>query len=229
MDVSGWSCACAKCSDGSGAFKVFFFSGVKERNAIPQLTDFEIPTSFWYELKSLTETLMENVNREFSLHHGDTHQGKDWLLYLGHCFDDFLTCVSLFSLTAAEKKQFPSDSYICALERVTFDVQVIKWGTKKFDSKALMRSLCCWNSIIKYHHITVILILCTCPNLIHLEWGHGKNPAWGLGGTAEPRYSAPYLLSPVLCNWKNICRQFILERESWQKLLALLPWPQATF
>ncbi|XP_026229360.1 nucleolar protein 9 [Anabas testudineus] len=36
--------------------------GVKERNAAPQLTDFEIPTSFWYELKSLTETLMENVN-----------------------------------------------------------------------------------------------------------------------------------------------------------------------
>ncbi|GLD54234.1 nucleolar protein 9 [Lates japonicus] len=27
-----------------------------------KLTDFEIPTSFWYELKSLTETLMENVN-----------------------------------------------------------------------------------------------------------------------------------------------------------------------
>lgn len=44
----------------------FFFSGAKERNAVPQLTDFEIPTSFWYELKSLTETLMDNVNREFS-------------------------------------------------------------------------------------------------------------------------------------------------------------------
>uniref|UniRef100_A0A4W6CTD3 PUM-HD domain-containing protein n=1 Tax=Lates calcarifer TaxID=8187 RepID=A0A4W6CTD3_LATCA len=36
--------------------------GAKERNVVPQLTDFEIPTSFWYELKSLTETLMENVN-----------------------------------------------------------------------------------------------------------------------------------------------------------------------
>ncbi|XP_059199762.1 nucleolar protein 9 [Centropristis striata] len=36
--------------------------GAKERNAAPQLTDFEIPTSFWYELKSLTETLMDNVN-----------------------------------------------------------------------------------------------------------------------------------------------------------------------
>ncbi|XP_026168368.1 nucleolar protein 9 [Mastacembelus armatus] len=36
--------------------------GAKERNAAPQLTDFEIPTSFWYELKSLTDTLMENVN-----------------------------------------------------------------------------------------------------------------------------------------------------------------------
>ncbi|XP_061550153.1 nucleolar protein 9 isoform X2 [Phycodurus eques] len=33
----------------------------KERNAPPQLTDFEIPTSFWYELKSLTETLMDSV------------------------------------------------------------------------------------------------------------------------------------------------------------------------
>ncbi|XP_068558045.1 nucleolar protein 9 isoform X2 [Cebidichthys violaceus] len=36
--------------------------GTKERNIAPQLTDFEIPTSFWYELKSLTETLMDNVN-----------------------------------------------------------------------------------------------------------------------------------------------------------------------
>ncbi|XP_069567497.1 nucleolar protein 9 isoform X2 [Brachyistius frenatus] len=36
--------------------------GAKERNIAPQLTDFEIPTSFWYELKSLTETLMEHVN-----------------------------------------------------------------------------------------------------------------------------------------------------------------------
>ncbi|KAF1383343.1 hypothetical protein PFLUV_G00130940 [Perca fluviatilis] len=34
----------------------------KERNVAPQLTDFEIPTAFWYELKSLTETLMDNVN-----------------------------------------------------------------------------------------------------------------------------------------------------------------------
>ncbi|XP_070775590.1 nucleolar protein 9 [Enoplosus armatus] len=36
--------------------------GAKERNVAPQLTDFEIPTSFWYELKSLTETLTDNVN-----------------------------------------------------------------------------------------------------------------------------------------------------------------------
>uniref|UniRef100_A0A3Q4BCZ7 NOP9 nucleolar protein n=1 Tax=Mola mola TaxID=94237 RepID=A0A3Q4BCZ7_MOLML len=36
--------------------------GAKERKVVPQLTDFEIPTSFWYELKSLTETLMDNVN-----------------------------------------------------------------------------------------------------------------------------------------------------------------------
>uniref|UniRef100_A0A1A8CZ32 NOP9 nucleolar protein n=1 Tax=Nothobranchius kadleci TaxID=1051664 RepID=A0A1A8CZ32_NOTKA len=35
--------------------------GGKERSAAPQLTDFEIPTSFWYELKSLTEALMENI------------------------------------------------------------------------------------------------------------------------------------------------------------------------
>ncbi|XP_034742645.1 nucleolar protein 9 [Etheostoma cragini] len=36
--------------------------GAKERNVAPQLTDFEIPTAFWYELKSLTDTLMDNVN-----------------------------------------------------------------------------------------------------------------------------------------------------------------------
>ncbi|XP_041849014.1 nucleolar protein 9 [Melanotaenia boesemani] len=36
--------------------------GAKERSIAPQLTDFEIPTSFWYELKTLTETLMENIN-----------------------------------------------------------------------------------------------------------------------------------------------------------------------
>uniref|UniRef100_A0A1A8S769 NOP9 nucleolar protein n=1 Tax=Nothobranchius rachovii TaxID=451742 RepID=A0A1A8S769_9TELE len=35
--------------------------GGKERSAAPQMTDFEIPTSFWYELKSLTEALMENI------------------------------------------------------------------------------------------------------------------------------------------------------------------------
>nr|XP_019968834.1 PREDICTED: nucleolar protein 9 [Paralichthys olivaceus]XP_019968840.1 PREDICTED: nucleolar protein 9 [Paralichthys olivaceus]XP_019968848.1 PREDICTED: nucleolar protein 9 [Paralichthys olivaceus] len=36
--------------------------GAKGRGVTPLLTDFEIPTSFWYELKSLTETLMENIN-----------------------------------------------------------------------------------------------------------------------------------------------------------------------
>uniref|UniRef100_A0A3Q1B0F4 PUM-HD domain-containing protein n=1 Tax=Amphiprion ocellaris TaxID=80972 RepID=A0A3Q1B0F4_AMPOC len=36
--------------------------GTKERNTAPQLTDFEIPNSFWYELKNLTETLMDNIN-----------------------------------------------------------------------------------------------------------------------------------------------------------------------
>ncbi|KAF3698948.1 Nucleolar protein 9 [Channa argus] len=36
--------------------------GGKERIVASQLTDFEIPTSFWYELKSLTEALMENIN-----------------------------------------------------------------------------------------------------------------------------------------------------------------------
>ncbi|CAG5897151.1 unnamed protein product [Menidia menidia] len=40
--------------------------GAKECRAPPQLTDFEIPASFWYELKSLTETLMEHINRESS-------------------------------------------------------------------------------------------------------------------------------------------------------------------
>ncbi|XP_077581365.1 nucleolar protein 9 [Stigmatopora nigra] len=35
--------------------------GAKDRNASPQLTDFEIPTTFWYELISLTEALIENV------------------------------------------------------------------------------------------------------------------------------------------------------------------------
>uniref|UniRef100_A0AAQ4QEM3 PUM-HD domain-containing protein n=1 Tax=Gasterosteus aculeatus aculeatus TaxID=481459 RepID=A0AAQ4QEM3_GASAC len=36
--------------------------GAKEHNLVPQLIDFEIPTSFWYGLKSLTEALMDNVN-----------------------------------------------------------------------------------------------------------------------------------------------------------------------
>lgn len=36
--------------------------GAKEHRVAPELTDFEIPTSFWYELKSLTDTLMENIN-----------------------------------------------------------------------------------------------------------------------------------------------------------------------
>lgn len=41
-----------------------FFTGAKEHNLVPQLIDFEIPTSFWYGLKSLTEALMDNVNCE---------------------------------------------------------------------------------------------------------------------------------------------------------------------
>lgn len=56
---------------------LFFFAGGKERNAVPQLTDFEIPTSFWYELKSLTEILMDNVNREFCLRHVETRARAD--------------------------------------------------------------------------------------------------------------------------------------------------------
>ncbi|XP_033839045.1 nucleolar protein 9 [Periophthalmus magnuspinnatus] len=34
----------------------------KDRHVTPQLTDFDIPTSFWYELKELTESLMASVN-----------------------------------------------------------------------------------------------------------------------------------------------------------------------
>lgn len=36
--------------------------GPKHRSAVPQMTDFEVPTSFWYELKNLTESMMNNVN-----------------------------------------------------------------------------------------------------------------------------------------------------------------------
>ncbi|XP_034412398.1 nucleolar protein 9 [Cyclopterus lumpus] len=36
--------------------------GTKGRSVAPQMTDFEIPASFWYELKSLTDTLLDNVN-----------------------------------------------------------------------------------------------------------------------------------------------------------------------
>uniref|UniRef100_A0A8C6UAU8 Nucleolar protein 9 n=1 Tax=Neogobius melanostomus TaxID=47308 RepID=A0A8C6UAU8_9GOBI len=36
----------------------------KARHVLPQLVDFDIPTSFWYELKELTENLMTNVNRD---------------------------------------------------------------------------------------------------------------------------------------------------------------------
>lgn len=37
---------------------------MKERNGVSPLTDFDIPSSFWYELKSLTEALMDNVKCE---------------------------------------------------------------------------------------------------------------------------------------------------------------------
>ncbi|XP_053739529.1 nucleolar protein 9 isoform X1 [Synchiropus splendidus] len=33
-----------------------------DRSVAPQLIDFEIPPSFWYEMKNLTDTLMDNVN-----------------------------------------------------------------------------------------------------------------------------------------------------------------------
>ncbi|XP_046882778.1 nucleolar protein 9 isoform X3 [Hypomesus transpacificus] len=35
--------------------------GAKERNFVVQLTDFEVPTSFWWELKSLSSSLMNSV------------------------------------------------------------------------------------------------------------------------------------------------------------------------
>lgn len=95
----------------------FFFAGGKERNAVPQLTDFEIPTSFWYELKSLTEILMDNVNREFSSRHVETraradsydwelHQCIRWIALAGsypriNVFNGIVTCFSSPCLTAA--------------------------------------------------------------------------------------------------------------------------------
>lgn len=36
--------------------------GVKDRNSSPQLTDFEAPTSFWWELKNLSSAMMNKVN-----------------------------------------------------------------------------------------------------------------------------------------------------------------------
>ncbi|RVE61649.1 hypothetical protein OJAV_G00172700 [Oryzias javanicus] len=36
--------------------------GVKDRNIASQMTDFDIPTSFWYEMGKLAEILMENIN-----------------------------------------------------------------------------------------------------------------------------------------------------------------------
>ncbi|XP_068196989.1 nucleolar protein 9 [Antennarius striatus] len=36
--------------------------GGKDRSSAPPLTDFDVPASFWYELRRLTETLMDNVH-----------------------------------------------------------------------------------------------------------------------------------------------------------------------
>ncbi|XP_024129159.2 nucleolar protein 9 isoform X1 [Oryzias melastigma] len=36
--------------------------GVKDRSIAAQMTDFDIPTSFWYEMGKLAEILMENIN-----------------------------------------------------------------------------------------------------------------------------------------------------------------------
>ncbi|KAL0966345.1 hypothetical protein UPYG_G00294130 [Umbra pygmaea] len=37
-------------------------TGVRNRTVTPQLTNFEAPTSFWWELKYLSNSLMENIN-----------------------------------------------------------------------------------------------------------------------------------------------------------------------
>lgn len=42
----------------------FFPLAKKQKRAEPELTDFEAPTSFWWEFKYLSESLMENVNGE---------------------------------------------------------------------------------------------------------------------------------------------------------------------
>ncbi|CAF94079.1 unnamed protein product, partial [Tetraodon nigroviridis] len=57
----------------------------KERSSVPQLTDFDIPTSFWYELKSLTDALMDNLNCE--------------LLFSEMCTRTFLTTEEYYLFT----------------------------------------------------------------------------------------------------------------------------------
>lgn len=65
-------------SDSTDDTFLVFSPGVKERNSVSPLTDFDIPTSFWYELKSLTEALMDNVKRELLF-------AKHFLLITGGC------------------------------------------------------------------------------------------------------------------------------------------------
>lgn len=45
--------------------RTIFFLAKKQKRAEPELTDFEVPTSFWWEFKYLSESLVENVNGEF--------------------------------------------------------------------------------------------------------------------------------------------------------------------
>lgn len=44
---------------------IIFLLAKKQKRAEPELTDFEVPTSFWWEFKYLSESLLENVNGEF--------------------------------------------------------------------------------------------------------------------------------------------------------------------
>lgn len=69
---------------------MYFVSGVKDRNVTTQLTYFEAPTSFWWELKTLSTSLMDNVN-------GKSSVIKLQYIETPHCTSQYVFIVDLYS------------------------------------------------------------------------------------------------------------------------------------
>lgn len=174
---------------------IFFccFSFQVEKNATPSLssqtlrfprrfgTSWKVSPAFWWTTSTVSFhcVTLTHTPRRRRLH---LVNSSGWLCpFLDYLFPSV-------QLDYRWKKHFLQiPTYSMCFSKGHFDVQVLIWSTKKFHLQAFIRSLCLKINHYAYHHVSVILLLCTFPNWIHWQWGHNKHPVRALGGTTEPQ------------------------------------------